>query len=116
MFIFAVPLAPFLKPFTAAPITLNVIAEKHIDTAGLTVAFQDYFYNTTSLTYDVVSGLAAQLVGPAAAIEVAYITSFQLFTVISPKVPQSSKLLSSKVSDTLDTYSWREYNKLIQVS
>ena len=61
-------------PCISAPINLNIISDKHIDTSSLTTAFQENFYNTTSETYDVVSGLSAQIVGPSAALEVYYYT------------------------------------------
>ena len=54
----------------SAPLELNIICDKHIDVSSVTAAFQELFYNTNCVTYDVVSGLAAQIVGPVAAIEV----------------------------------------------
>ena len=51
---------------------LNLIADDHVDTDLIMLGFQNLFYTASGVKQTVASGLASQLVGPGAAIEVHY--------------------------------------------
>lgn len=53
----------------STPLTLNLIADDHVDTDLIMLGFQNLFYTASGVKQTVASGLASQLVGPGAAIE-----------------------------------------------
>lgn len=53
----------------STPLALNLIADNHVDTNQILLGFQNLFYTASGTKQTVASGLASQLVGPAAAVE-----------------------------------------------